>query len=96
MTFEWDKTGDRIWYGKWADEWTGFRLFMTVERLPRGQSWDWTVWEAAGPKIVRRGIEPTAAEAVAAAEATVVRWRELNPMREYQTGARGRLSGKET
>ena len=69
MTIVWDRSDDRIWYGRWAsDETRGRRLYLIVERLPNRRGWDWAVWQPDGPKIARRGIEATAPEAATAAE----------------------------
>jgi hypothetical protein len=70
MAFSWDRSDARIWYGTWTDDRDARkRLRLIVERLPHANGWDWSVWQPDDTRIVRRGIEKTAAEAVIAAEA---------------------------
>jgi hypothetical protein len=75
MIVSWDKTSDRIWFGRWGDANATILLYLVAEILPGGKGWDWSVWRSGEPAILKRGIAPSAKLAVAAAEAAAADWR---------------------
>lgn len=77
MVVSWDKSDGHIWYGVLGDDQAGIRLYLVVECLPDLSGWDWSVWQANKPKILRRDIAPSALEAAAAAETAAVRWLKI-------------------
>jgi hypothetical protein len=76
MIVSWDKTDTRIWFGLWEHGDPPVRLHLVVESLPLhgSRGWDWSVWQADRPLIVRRGAAPGAQEAADAAEAAANSW----------------------
>jgi hypothetical protein len=85
MVVSWDKTDSHIWFALWEQGDPPVRLHLVVESLafPGGGGWDWSVWQADRPVIVRRGAAPTAQEAADAAEAAAGGWwARANPSRK--------------
>jgi hypothetical protein len=76
MVVSWDKTDVHIWFALWEEGNPPIRLHLVVESLPApgAGGWDWSVWQADRPVIVRRGTVPTAQAAADAAEAAAARW----------------------
>jgi hypothetical protein len=53
----------------------GARYHLIVERLPRRDHWDWTVWRPGDArKIARHGNAPSVPAAMRAATAAVQEW----------------------
>jgi hypothetical protein len=74
MTVSWDKTDDRIWFGKWNNDHTIIPLYLVIEQLPHSRGWDWAVWQSDKPMVLRRGIASSALEAATAAEVAATPW----------------------
>jgi hypothetical protein len=68
MVVTWDKSSNRIWFGKWGCDPSSIDLYLVVEQLPASNDWDWAVWEAGDAKILRRGVAASAQSAADAAE----------------------------
>jgi len=75
MIVSWDKTSDRIWFGRWGDASATILLYLVAEILPGGKGWDWSVWRPGEPAILKRGVAHSAKLAAAAAEAAAADWR---------------------
>jgi len=78
MAISWDRSDDRIWFGKFSGEEASDRLYVVVECLPRLKGWDWAVWRGKAPRMLARGISRSASQAASAAEMAAMRWQRVN------------------
>ena len=68
MNPHWHTIEDNAQFATAMDYRTGIDLHMVVEKLPRADAWDWTVWSPDRRKVARSGNTLTLRLAMALAE----------------------------
>jgi hypothetical protein len=76
MSIAWDKSNDRIWFGKWLADGAPCRLYLIVECLPDRSGWDWAVWRSDGLSVAAYGTLGSVKDAAFAAESVAEYWRD--------------------